>query len=846
MYTSGTTRVTGLSGIDTESMVEQLMYAESSTLFRYQRDVQWKTWQQESYREVITKIQDFQNKWFSSGNMATNLKYSKAFNKFTNSVKGADGKENNAITVNSSSKDVNYEIEVKQLAMYDTYVSTKSVNSRLVSKGDFSDIYLNSIKNAISENGSLDYTFTLDGVAKNIKLDASDFSNVSAMTEDEFVSVLNNKLTEKFGVQNGLSKVLAKITSSGELEFSTISGHSLKMESGSGSQASLSLASVTDEQKSKGEIKFSLNIDGTEYDVSIAENNDSEASIETRLKNAKVTIGGKEAAVSNYVKISVNGAGELVFAATQNGSKSNIEVSNFTVGGVNLGTASLAATATDATLGIKSGNSNSLNTSATMEEFLGDDFWTANGSDTASFKINDVEIEFTKDTNFATFMNKLNKSTANVTLGYNSTTEAFMLKANDGGTVNNISFGNDSATNAVLNALGISYGGNTIGTDVALASGTSTKLGDLISDSDFWSATGSATVNLNGVQLNVNKSMTVNTFMNLVNGTAVPGVSMSYANGSFSLTDSSGNAVEIGTDAASTGFFKSFGFDSERMNKSHSGGQDAILIIDGQYTTRTTNDIELDGLKITLNKTTEEGNPVKIESTTDVDGIYSMLEEFIKDYNELIADLNKRTSETRAKSSTGDYYEPLTDMERDEMDADEIEKWEAKAKTGLLNRDDSINSFLSKMRGAFYQSLKLEDGSVAALYNMGITTSSSYSDKGKLVIDEEKLKEAIRTNSAGIQELFTSLLSDDIDKYCEYMIGTKGVLREKAGIEGTASANENTLSEQISDLNDRIKAEKNKLTTKEENYYSMFSTMESTMNQMDTQLASLQSMLGGA
>ena len=64
MYTN-TTRITGLSGsgIDTDAMIEKMMHAESAKLYRYQRNVSWKTWQQDAYRNVIKKFQDFQNKW---------------------------------------------------------------------------------------------------------------------------------------------------------------------------------------------------------------------------------------------------------------------------------------------------------------------------------------------------------------------------------------------------------------------------------------------------------------------------------------------------------------------------------------------------------------------------------------------------------------------------------------------------------------------------------------------------------------------------------------------------------------------------------------------------------------
>ena len=75
-------------------------------------------------------------------------------------------------------------------------------------------------------------------------------------------------------------------------------------------------------------------------------------------------------------------------------------------------------------------------------------------------------------------------------------------------------------------------------------------------------------------------------------------------------------------------------------------------------------------------------------------------------------------------------------------------------------------------------------------------------------------------------------------------MGRKGALREKAGIAGTSSVNENTLSKQIKDLNEKISREKEKLISKEQRYYSMFSMMESSIMNSNNQINALFSMMG--
>ena len=155
------------------------------------------------------------------------------------------------------------------------------------------------------------------------------------------------------------------------------------------------------------------------------------------------------------------------------------------------------------------------------------------------------------------------------------------------------------------------------------------------------------------------------------------------------------------------------------------------------------------------------------------------------------------------------------------------------------------------MRSAIYTPVTKSDGTKTALYDLGITTSSEYADSGKLVIDETKLKDAIKNNIDDIQAIFTGKgttsgkgLAENLEGIIESAVGRKGALREKAGIAGTSSVNENTLSKQIKDLNEKISREKEKLISKEQRYYSMFSMMESSIMNSNNQINALFSMMG--
>ena len=183
-----------------------------------------------------------------------------------------------------------------------------------------------------------------------------------------------------------------------------------------------------------------------------------------------------------------------------------------------------------------------------------------------------------------------------------------------------------------------------------------------------------------------------------------------------------------------------------------------------------------------------------------------------------------------------------------------------------------LEKIQSDMRMALIDSV---EGVGISLSSIGIT-SKSYSDKGKLYIDEEKLKAAIREKPDEVKNLFKKQ-SESVPSYTrdlttserstrykeqglfyrlsdiiENNISTfrdkndkKGILLEKAGIEGDLSEFRSSLSKDISSYDDRIAELLDKLIQKEENYYRQFSQLESYMNQMNSQMSWLTSQLGG-
>lgn len=336
------------------------------------------------------------------------------------------------------------------------------------------------------------------------------------------------------------------------------------------------------------------------------------------------------------------------------------------------------------------------------------------------------------------------------------------------------------------------------------------------------------------------------------------------------------NAATARSDADGTTDTETVGFLSKTTA---TGGKDAKMTVDGVAYTRSSNTVTLNGVTYTLNAVTDadadgtadSGETATVSLTLDTDGIYDLVSNFVTDYNSLIATLNDLVDENYDTD-----YPPLTDDQKEDMTDEEITKWETKAKTGILEDDSLIKSFLSELRSSLTDSIS---GVSSSIFSIGINTGD-YADNGKLEIDEDALKEAITADPQAIVAMFTQQATsvsgstgtvrtlssgqlatrykeegiayrfyDIITEYTSTIKdsnGYRGKLVEKAGLTDSNIASDNELSEKIDDYNEQIAAEEDRLDDYEDKLYSKYSTLETYINNMNTQLTALSSYLNNS
>ncbi|MFE1561760.1 flagellar hook-associated protein 2 [Bacillus velezensis] len=315
-----------------------------------------------------------------------------------------------------------------------------------------------------------------------------------------------------------------------------------------------------------------------------------------------------------------------------------------------------------------------------------------------------------------------------------------------------------------------------------------------------------------------------------------------------------GFTLAAGDDATKSFLKDQLGFavdDATNELTANAEGKNAKFTFNGLEMTKTSNNFTINGIKYTLNSVTDSNKTVTINSTTDTDGIFDNIKGFVDKYNTLIKSVNEKASESKYRD-----YKPLTDEQREAMTDKQIEQWEAKAKSGLLRSDSTLQNGLAEMRLDLYSTVTI-DGKKYQLADFGIETSDSYTDQGKLVIkDEAKLKQKITENPALVAKLFNA---DSPDTAKTKNPEEQGIARrlkdtlnkmqtqisKQAGTESSVSTSF-AIGKSLNEIETNISNMKTKLDDIETRYYKKFSALDTALEKLNSQSSYLTSMLGSS
>lgn len=318
------------------------------------------------------------------------------------------------------------------------------------------------------------------------------------------------------------------------------------------------------------------------------------------------------------------------------------------------------------------------------------------------------------------------------------------------------------------------------------------------------------------------------------------------ASKSFELTEEHGGEEAIeGRNALG---IRVKGLDEEGEGATEIKGRDATYRLNEVEYTSTSNDVTVNGLKISLLGATEGyGTPsaksIRVGVSTNVDESYKKFKAFIKEYNSILKEMNDLYY-----AGSASKYKPLSKEEKDQMSEKEVEEWEGKIKASILRRDASLGSVLNSMKSALGTSINVE-GENFSLASFGVMTSTAYLERGLLHMfgDEE---DGVYSGKA---DKFKKLLTEEPEKAGKALQGIMEGLYNKMteGMKSTPLSSALTFynDKEYKNLEDTYKKQYNtmeeKLKAIEDKYYRQFAAMEKAMAKMNQQTNSLAGLLGG-
>lgn len=470
-----------------------------------------------------------------------------------------------------------------------------------------------------------------------------------------------------------------------------------------------------------------------------------------------------------------------------------------------------------------------------------------------------VQIPINTTDKIGDIVNKINSAadSSGNSLGlqafYDSNLQQFVVRTNSTGSSVKIDLsGNTSASSQAFlqKYLGIGTGpsvtGSSLSTPITISDGTNGGTANNVLNINLGNGV-SSTIKLKAGTYSDSNSLVAEITSEIAGNQTLANNVSATANGSqITLTNPNGgsqNSIYISGDGAAT-----IGLPPTGAGNSYTAnGQNADVVFNGkEINSLASNTSTIMGISWTFKSPTVDanGNPTStnVNISQDVDTEVKNIENFINSYNDILSKLNAASNEPVYSD-----YPPLTDAQKSSMSDTQITEWEAKAKSGLLHGDSTISGLINNMRDDMTSTVK-NGSQYNSLASIGIE-SQSYTDQGKLTVDETKLRAAIQADPQGVQNLFNQIGSTSdgtnglLNSLSEHFSQAVQSLTDKAGMPGASQYDQSTIGKLLTGLQTQVSTETDTYNQKETQYYNQFSAMEQAMSKYTSQSSWLTGML---
>lgn len=566
-----------VSGLDTEGLVKSMLSDIQTKIDKQEQKQKVLEMQQEEYREVIDKINDFKDKYFSVAGEKSLV--------MSSTFKSSNTESSSAAVKAVSTSDAvegSFDVEVIKLATAAKFTSDVPASSgKSVTLAADSDL-MNSSKK----------TITIGCGSDNISIDIS-----GAINENDIVDRINKGI-ESYNKVNGTSiGISASLDSDKKIVYSgseddtvfTVDGNALTFND---VKASVESSKITPSKLSETAKDYKLKVNDQEITVSLSKD-DTEDQIAEKLTDALSGLGVTVKNNDGKLKFEADTASKLTIEAAD-GAEDDFKALGFTAKAEGIRTSSATVDAPE------------IKTKGTLE-------MSFNGV-TKSITITDTD---TKDSFSEKLFNAFgsgihfNPASGNITAG----------------TGKNISI---KGSKDALEYLGIDEKG------VSNRVSVSDSLADIYDDIDEDS---SISFTINDTTFNFKGTTSLADMMSEINDSRA-GVTFTYnsLNDKFSIVSQemgSGSAIKV-IDGQGDIISKMFG-----VGKIEQIGNNAELNIDGEYVEYSGNEVSYNGINLTLKKVTDGPVNIETSRNTEkaLDTIVSFVEDYnklIEDLNKRI------------------------------------------------------------------------------------------------------------------------------------------------------------------------------------------------------------------
>lgn len=355
----------------------------------------------------------------------------------------------------------------------------------------------------------------------------------------------------------------------------------------------------------------------------------------------------------------------------------------------------------------------------------------------------------------------------------------------------------------------------------------------------------SLSISINGTEISYASTDTIQQIMSKVNQSNA-GVAMSYdaaADKFVFISKQTGSDAQIKVEDVQG---KGNLLKAIRMSSTKATGKDAVVKINGVESKRSSNTFTQDGVTYTLLQPTSTA--VTVSNSSNATAIIDKIKEFVNLYNDVMIQVNQLTKQSKVSG-----YDPLTEDEKSAMSETDIANWEVMVKKGQLKNDSILTPFARTMR-SFLSSTVTVEGTAYSAFNIGLGTaafdgssSTLSTNAGKIELDEDRLKEALESNPAAVQAVFTSVTTGEeglFQKMFKTLNTTISEVQKKSGSVGRSYSDASTeLGKQYAKIEQEISLMEDMLSSKEGRYYAQFTAMEKAIANSNSQLSAISSLL---